>query len=577
MTGRPAVRYGSDLVADLLREAGLRHVSFNPGSTIRGLHESLVDAGLPPELVLCLTEGIAVSVAQGYAKACGEPMAVLLHDVVGLQNASMSIYNAWCDRVPMLLIGGTGPLSKARRRPWIDWIHTASSQAEVVRQYVKWDDQPHDVDSVPESFARALSTAVSVPPGPVYWCLDVGLQEQELPTDPPRRPLSDYATATPPAPSPRELDELAARLRAARLPLLVSGFAGNTPQGFHRLVELAELLHAPVLDVGPRFNFPTTHELWATGLPELHADVDLVVLLDCEDPLGALARLRPHRDAVPVVNVTTAHLRLRGWAHDYQSLAPAQAHLTADVPVALEGLVERLRDVGPDEQLRDERRVLTSGRVRRQRAAWRAEARAADAEGCIPLARALLLLDEALSGLNVVLAAGTNDRLEHRLWSLDRPRQWCGHTGGGGLGYGVAASVGVAMAVPEGTVVVDVQGDGDLLFAPQALWTASRLQLPLLVVVNDNRCYGNTAEHARAVAQDRGRGAGLEFEGSGLVDPVVDLPALARSFGVAAWGPVNDTADLPAVLEQAVSTVRAGAPALVDIVTSEGAYHQEER
>jgi acetolactate synthase-1/2/3 large subunit len=578
MTADPAVRFGSDLVADLLREASVRHVSFNPGSTIRGLHESLVDAALPPELVLCLTEGIAVSVAQGYAKASGEPMAVLLHDVVGLQNASMSIYNAWCDRVPMLLIGGTGPMSKARRRPWIDWIHTASSQAEAVRQYVKWDDQPHDIESVPESFARALSTSVAVPPGPVYWCLDVDLQEQELPVDPPRRPLSAYAVPTAPAPQPRDLDDLAARLRAASMPLLVSGFAGDTPEGFHGLVELAERLHAPVLDVGPRFNFPTTHELWATGLPEVYGDVDLVVLLDCEDPVGALAPLRADWDAVPVVNVTTAHLRLRAWAHDYQALAPADKHLTADAPAVLDGLIERLRAVGPDERLRQARRERTAGRVQQRRAAWWAEAQAAEAEGCVPLERVLVELDKALAGSDVVLAAGTNERLEHRLWTLDQPRQWCGHTGGGGLGYGVAASLGVAMAVPEGTVVVDVQGDGDLLFAPQALWTASRLQLPLLVVVNNNRCYGNTANHARHVTRDRGRPSGREYAGSGLADPPVDLAALARSFGVAAWGPVTDAAALPAVLEQAVAAVRAGAPALVDVVTPGGpGSSQEER
>jgi len=579
--GVPAPRYGSDLVADLLREAGVDHVAFNPGSTIRGLHESLVHAGKPPELVLCLTEGIAVTVAQGYAKACGRPMAVLLHDVVGLQNASMSIYNAWCDRVPMLLVGGTGPMSKARRRPWIDWIHTASSQAEVVRHFVKWDDQPHDVASVPESFARALTTTVAVPPGPVYWCLDVDLQEQPLPVDPPRRPLADFAVPTPPGPRPEDLDDLAARLRSARQPLLVAGHVGDTPEGFAALVELAELLHAPVLDVGPRFNAPTTHELWATALPDLVPGSDLVVLLDCEDPAGALAAtgidLDGPRQVTPaVVSTGTGSLRLRSWAHDYQALAPAAVHLTSDAVPVLQGLLTRLHAEPCDPAARDGRRARTAGRAAGQRARWRQEAAQAEHPHAVPVERLLVELGDALAGLDVVLSSGTNDRLEHRLWPLDRPRQWCGHTGGGGLGYGVAAAVGVALGVPPGTVVVDVQADGDLLFAPQALWTAARLSLPLLVVVHDNRCYGNTAGHARTVGRDRGRSAGLEHAGSGLTDPVVDLAGLARSFGVAAWGPVSSVDRLRPALDEAVATVRAGRPALVDVVTPGGPPLEED-
>jgi len=572
-----APRYGSDLIVELLHEAGLTRVSFNPGSTIRGLHESLVHAGRSDELVLCLSEGIAVTVAQGYAKACGRPMAVLLHDIVGLQNASMAIYNAWCDRVPMLLLGGTGPLSKARRRPWIDWIHTASAQAELVRPFVKWDDQPHDLESVPESLARAVTASVAVPPGPVYWCLDVDLQEQPLGEHQPAgRPLASYPVPTPPSAHPDDLDEMAGRLRTARLPLLVTGFAGDTPEGFGLLVELAELLHAPVLDAGPRLSFPTTHELWAGALPELMTEVDLAVLLDCEDPAGALTTSLPDLPADRVVNVTTAHLRLRSWAQDYQRLPAASRHLTADARPVLQGLLDRLRARPVEARLRIDRQSLLADRAREHRRGWREQARQAERADCVPLERLLVELDDALAGLDIVLAAGTNERLEHRLWSLDRPRQWCGHTGGGGLGYGIAASIGVALAVPAGTIVVDVQADGDLLFAPQALWTASRLHLPLLIVVNNNRCYGNTARHARHIAHDRRRSAGLEYAGSGLDDPVVDLAGLARSFGVAAWGPISDADQLPGVLAEAVATVRAGTPALIDVVMPGGPGTDQE-
>lgn len=562
-------RYGSDLVVDLLREAGVEYVAFNPGSTIRGLHDSLVHAESGPHPVLCLHEGIAVGVAQGYAKACGRPMAVLLHDVVGLQNASMYIYNAWCDRVPMLLIGGTGPMSKSRRRPWIDWIHTATAQAEAVRHYVKWDDQPHDLDSVVESFARALTTAVACPPGPVYWCLDVDLQEQPLPDTLSPQPLGAYAVPAAPAPRAEDLDEVADLLRGAELPLIVTGLAGDTDEGFRALVELAELLHAPVLDVGPRLAFPTSHELWADGVQELLPQADLVLLLDVDDALGVLRRIGSDTSR-PVVAITTGHLRMRSWAHDYQSLVPVLRHLTADSVPALQGLLTRLRaDPGPAAQ-RERRQRLTAGRVSDSREQWRRTAEKSTENATVPLDRLIHEVGRALAGRRYVVAAGTNERLEHRLWDLAEPRQWCGHTGGGGLGYGVAAAVGVAIATGPGTVVVDVQADGDLLYAPQALWTAARLRLPLLVVVHNNRCYGNTAGHAREVAAARGRPPGGEYAGSGLTDPEVDIAGLARSMGVAAWGPVRDPQQLGPVLETAVTSVLSGAPALVEVITPGG-------
>ncbi|WNV77089.1 thiamine pyrophosphate-dependent enzyme [Geodermatophilus sp. DSM 44513] len=562
--------WGSDLAVDLLRQAGIEYVALNPGATIRGLHDSLVHApDGAPRMVLCLHEGVAVGIAHGYAKASGRPMAVLLHDVVGLQNASMAIYNAWCDRVPMLVLGGTGPMSKARRRPWIDWIHTASAQAEAIRHYVKWDDQPHDLHSVPESFARAVGLATSSPAGPVYWCLDVDLQEERLPADLPEVSLDRFAVPTPPAARPEDLDELAERLRTARFPLFVAGHAGDTPEGFTALVELAELLAAPVLDTGPRLNFPTDHELWAAGMPDRLAEADLVVLLDVDDPLGALRGALSDVRA-PAVAITPGHLRVRSWAHDYQALVPTSRHLTSDAVPALTGLLARLREDPAPSGTVAERRAGLAGCVRRTRERWRAAAETATAAGTVPVPRLLSELGRALEGRDWVLAAGTVDRAEHRLWDFTRPRQWCGHSGGGGLGYGPAASVGVALASPPGRIVVDVQGDGDLLFGPQALWTAARLGVPVLFVVHDNRAYGNTVGHARSLGATRGRSAGSEYVGSGLDQPAVDLAGLARSLGVPAWGPVRDPGHLRLALTDALATVAAGRPALIDVLTPGG-------
>ncbi len=182
--------YGSDLVVDVLRALGIEYAVLNPGATFRGLHDSLVNYGgnERPELIQCCHEEIAVAVAHGYAKAAGRPCAAVLHDVVGLQHASMAIFNAWCDRVPVLLLGGTGPMAVERRRPWIDWIHTALVQGTLVRDYVKWDDQPASLASIPEAIVRGYRIAVTEPQGPVYVCLDADLQEAPIAEPVPRGP-----------------------------------------------------------------------------------------------------------------------------------------------------------------------------------------------------------------------------------------------------------------------------------------------------------------------------------------------------------------------------------------------------
>jgi len=565
------VRYGSDLVVDLLREAGIEHVAFNPGATFRGIHDSLVHTPGAPQVVLCLHEAVSVAVAQGYAKASGRPMAVLLHNVVGLQNAAMAIYNAWCDRAPMLLLGGTGPKSKAGRRPWIDWIHTAAPQAAVVRDHVKWDDEPHDLASVPESFARGLAAARTAPAGPVYLCYDVELQEDAIPADAAPEGIGRYPLPADPAPDPTALAELAAVLRGAERPVLLAGHAGEAPGAHAALGELAGLLGAPVLDTGVRLALPTSHPLNATGLPGLLEEADVVLALDVEDlrgPLGDRMGDGSRPGDVRVLEVTLGPLRLRGWSHDYGALAPAERQVVGGGDSAVAGLVGLLRADGPaDPGAAAARADTVAARVETAREAWRRAGAAAEADGAVPLERLVHELGRALDGVPYVLANGTNGRLEHRQWRLDAPRQYLGWHAGGGLGYGVGAAIGAALAQAPGTITVDVQADGDLLFLPSALWTAAHLRLPILVVVHDNRQYGNTVEHAAALARHRGRADPRPHAGAALDDPPVDLAALARSFGIWSAGPIADPGTLAERLAEAVTVVRAGRPALVDVLT----------
>jgi thiamine pyrophosphate-dependent acetolactate synthase large subunit-like protein len=557
-------RYGSDVVVDLLVEAGIEHVAFNPGASFRGIHDSLVHTPGAPDVTLCLHEMIAVSMAQGYAKAAGKPMAALLHNVVGLQNASMAIYNAWCDRVPMLLLGGTGPRSKAHRRPWIDWIHTASVQGNLVRDFVKWDDEPHDLASVEESFARGLGATLSRPSGPVYLCYDVDLQEDPVPPDLVLGGISGFPVPSTPAASPADVSWLLDRLRTADRPVILAGYVGETREGFAALVELAEAVGAAVVDTGVRHAFPTTHPLAATHVEEVLAEADVLLALDVED---LHSHLRTRLRTPTLLNVSLANLKLRSWAHDYQALVRAERHVTAGADEVVAELLVQLKTAPMDADVVSARHRWVAERTSRARRAWRSAAQRSDGNGVVPLDRLLVELDEALSGVDFVLGGGTNARLEHRLLTLDRPRQYAGWAAGGGLGYGVGGALGVALAQRPGTVTVDVQADGDLLFLPSALWTAAHRSLPVLILVNNNRQYGNTVEHAATIARRRVREPSRRYVGAGLADPPVDLAGLARSYGVWAAGPVSDPTTLGERLAEAVAVVRSGRPALLDVLT----------
>lgn len=560
------VRFGSDLIVDLLAESGIEHVAFNPGASFRGIHDSLVHRSGAPEISLCMHESVAVGIAQGYAKAAGKPMAALLHDVVGLQNASMSIYNAWCDRVPMLLLGGTGPKAKPHRRPWIDWIHTASVQASIVRDFVKWDDEPHDLGSVEESFARALAAANSEPHGPVYLCYDVDLQEDPVPDGFTRGGISRYAVPSAPAPSGQDVTWLLDKLREAQRPVILAGYVAQDADAFAELVELAESLGAAVVDTGVRHAFPTTHPLAAMHLPGFLAHADVVLALDVED-IHSHLHTRYGNPGLTILNVSLSGLKLRAWAHDYQAMVPAERFITASADSVVSALVGRLRQDPLPGAVVAARRGAIGAATASARASWRQRAGAATADGLIPLDRMLYELSRALDGTDFVLGGATNGRHEHKFLALDRPRQYTGWGAGGGLGYGVSGALGTALAQPRGTITVDVQADGDMLYLPSALWTAARKSLPVLVVVNNNRQYGNTVEHAAKIARRRGHRDDTRYAGAGLGDPPVDLSGLARSFGVWSPGPVSDPDTLAEQLANAVKVVSAGKPALLDVLT----------
>ena len=577
--------YGSDLVVDLLRAVGIEYVALNPGATYRGLHDSLVNYGgnRAPELVLTTHEEIAVAMAHGYAKAQGAPMAAVVHDIVGLQHASMAIFNAFCDRAPVLVLGATGPMDATRRRPWIDWIHTALVQGTQVRDYVKLDDQPASVAALPEAFLRAWRVARAEPMGPVYLCLDAGLQEQAL-----DRPIvlpdaGRFQPAAGPHADPRALDEAARRLAEARSPVIVVESLGRRPEATGPLCRLAELLAAPLVDLAAesqgRPSVPADHPLDMTDArDEAIRDADVVLGLDVSSFLTALGEtdrttreVRLLNERTHIIAISLDDYAFRSWAHTFQSLAPVDLPIAADAGLVLPALVAAV-----EERLKRDRgaadRRARAKRIGARHAALRAEARDVVTleRSARPLAPSVLAAEvwDVIKGEDWALANGTGKGWARRLWDW-RPERSYGGSGGAGLGYGLPAALGVALAHRgSGKVCVNLQADGDLLYVVSALYTAAHHRLPLLTVMFNNRTYGNDETHQEAVAKARGRPIEQKVVGIRIDDPAPDFARLAQGFGVWAEGPI-DTADaVGPALRRALRVVKdEGRPALVDVIT----------
>lgn len=564
--------YGSDLAVQALASMGVEYAALNPGASTRGLHESLVHAG-SPELLLALHEEVAVAIAHGYGKAAGRPMAVVLHDLVGLQHAVMAIFNAWVDRVPMLLIGGSGPADTTQRRPWLDWIHSPRWQSLTVREIVKWDDEPASVDAMLDSLRRAFRIATSAPQGPTYVAIDVGLQDERAdgPAELPRP--SGPAAFVPP---PEDLERLARMLEAAEFPVLLADFAGGSEPAYRALIAIAATVGAAVVDLGGRHNFPSRH--WADATDDRRGVLemaDLAVCIDVRDTAWALlsqvdlesrgsrALLAP---GATVARIGLGELLHRGYV-DREGEAAVDLDLVADTAVALP-LLAGLLCVDPADRKRRARVERLERRSAAAHAAAREQAEREAAGDRITAAVVAAELGALIGDRPWLLANGFLQGWARRLWDWDRFGCYLGRSGGEGLGYGPGASIGAGLAAKgSDTLVLDLQSDGDLLYTPSALWTAAHHRIPLLTVVMNNRSYGKDRQHQIAVSRARARGTEDRVGvGIDIDDPAVDLATMAGSLGVEGFGPVEHPRDVRPALERALAAVEAGRPALVDVV-----------
>lgn len=571
----PVMGWGSDAIAELLGRLDLEYISLVPGASYRGLHDSLVNylGNEKPRMLLCLHEEHAVALAQGYAKVTGRPMAVALHSNVGLMHAAMAMFNAYCDRVPMLVLGATGPVDAASRRPWIDWIHTAADQGALIRNYCKWDDQPGSVEAALEAVMRAYLLTQARPTAPTYVCLDAAIQEEALEA-PMEVPQPDhYQVPAAPAPQPGLVARAARLLREAERPLLLVGRVGRSQAAWDARVNLAERLGACVLtDLKTPASFPTRHRLHpavpgtrvTSSGTELMRRADLILSLAWIDIGGTLSVALGGRPRPAVISCTDEVALSNGWSKDHFNLAPTEMSVFASPDLLVDALLDSLGGEG-------ETGPRDGWTIDLGSAGPAAEERSEGEDG-LRMSDLAAALREALAGRDHSYVA-----LPHGWRGSDvdtrGPLDYLGRDGGGGVGSGPGIAVGAALALDAiGRLPVAVLGDGDYLMGSSALWTASHHRLPLLVVVANNRSYYNDEVHQERMARRRSRPVGNRSVGLHLRDPDPDLAALARSYGLRGHGPVETARGLESALASAVAEVEKGKAAVVDVRVSPHGY-----
>lgn len=560
--------WGSDVAAEMLRRLGIEYIALNPGASFRGFHDSLVNylGNRKPQILLCLHEDHAVAIAHGYAKATDKAMGVALHANVGLMHALVGIFNAWCDRIPMLIMGANGPVDATKRRPWIDWIHTSKDQGALLRHSVKWDDEPRSAQALVEAMLRAGALMRTPPKGPVYICLDVGMQEAQLEGSIAIPPIERYSPAHAPSAAAEVVARVADHLVGGRRPVILVGRSSRSQSAWDQRVRLAELLGARVVtDLKSPAAFPTDHPLHLSGLTlrissaavAAVRQADVVLLLDWVDTAGFFDALGS-QIAATVISCSLDSYLHSGASMEHGGLAPADISVLAE-PELFVGQVLAAVEAQLHETPKWLRDADALPRVPRAPNAKPDDATIAPAD--IAFALNVLRASHTLTLARVPIAWDGDS------YAFTGPLDFLGYDGGGGLSSGPGNTIGAALALRGTTrVVVGILGDGDFLQASGALWTAARYAIPALFVISNNRSNLTDVAHQETIARQRGRRIENRGIGQHIDEPVIDLHALALAQGVAAAGPIQRFGDLIPALETALAIVESGRPYLLDVL-----------
>jgi len=576
-------RPGADFMVDAIKSLGIEYICANPGSDFRGLHESLINYGgnKNPEFITCTHEESSIGMGHGYAKIEGKPLLAMAHGTVGLQHASMALYNAYCDRVPVMMIVGNTMDAKARRANVV-WDHSAQDPAAMVRDFTKWDDQPASLQHFAESVVRAYKVAMTPPMMPVLLVADTELQERPAPTDEALRVPKLTVPAAPPGDS-GSVKEAARLLVGAENPLIVVDRGARTAAGLKLIVELAETLQAAVIDQGGRMNFPSRHPLNQTDRARaVLAAADVILGLEVSDLFDTLhftswqldgVTRRLTKADVKIVNISSMDLYLKSNYQDFQRYIETEVAIAADAEATLPSLIETAKLL-----INDGKRAMYQERGKKFAAAREAALEQARTDATygwdaspVSTGRLCAELWGQIKNEDWSLVSDVSpwvSRWPQRLWSFDKYYQFIGGAGAYGIGYGAPAAVGAALANRKyGRLTVNIQGDGDLMYSPGVLWTAAHHRIPLLSIMHNNRGYQQEQMLVQQMAGEHSRGITRANIGTTITDPNIDYCKLAQGLGLHAEGPINDPAELGPAIKRAIEVVKRGEPALIDVVT----------
>ena len=581
-----SIRPGSDFMVDVFKTLGIEYIAANPGSSFRGLQESFINYGknTSPEWLTCCHEESSVAMAHGYAKIEGKPMMIMAHGTVGLQHASMAIYNAYCDRVPVYIVLGN-ILDVNYRRGYPEWVHSVQDAAAMVRDYTKWDDTPVSLSHFAESAVRAYNISMTPPYEPVVLVADGTLQEEPVTEKNLRIPK--LVMSAPPQGDSGAVAEAARLLVNAENPVIVAGRVARTPKGIEHLVELADVLQARVQDQRMRMNFPSAHPLYGhpgavIANPNL-SDHDVILALEAQDLWGITHKMTGFnkfgmesqptiKPGAKVITVSAVELNHKSNYQDFGRYVEADLAITGDPEATLPELIEAVKKlITPDRRRALQERGV---KIAAENQAGRARNRelAAVAWDASPISTARLSAELWAQIKNEDWSLVSNDRFVSswptRLWNFSKPYHYIGAQGGAGIGYQAPAAVGAALANKKhGRLTVNIQCDGDLNYAPGVLWTAAHHKIPMLNVMHNNRAYHEERMYLALLGAKYDRDLGRSDIGTALHGPDIDYASIAKGYGLYAEGPISDPKELGPALKRAIARVKAGEPALLDVVT----------
>ncbi|HEV2198932.1 MAG TPA: thiamine pyrophosphate-dependent enzyme [Bryobacteraceae bacterium] len=577
---------GSDFMIDVIKSLGIEYCAANPGSSFRALHESMINYGgnSMPELLTCCHEESSAAMAHGYAKIEGKPMMIMAHGTVGLQHASMAIYNCYADRVPMLVVLGN-ILDVNYRRGSAEWVHSVQDAASLVRDFVKWDDTPVTLQHFAESAVRAYKISTTVPMEPVVIVADGTLQEEPIREKNLRIPKLVMSSI--PQGDSGAVADAARILVAAENPVVVAGNVARTPRGIELLVELADTLQARVHDQRLRMNFPSNHPLagrsGATRATPNITDSDAILALEADDLWGVLHRSTPinrfgmetrpiTKAGAKIITVSAVELNHKSNYQDFGRYVEADIAVTGDPEATLPELIEAVRKlITPGRKRAFEERGKKIVEANRKAHQMDLE-QAALAFDATPVSTARMAGELWAQVKNEDWSLVSNDRhcsfWPTRLWNFTKQYQFIGAQGGAGVGYNAPASVGAALANRKhGRLTVSIQDDGDFNYLPAVFWTAAHHNIPLLSVMHNNRAYHEERMYIQLYGAKYNRAVDRSDIGTALIKPDIDYATVAKGYGVYAEGPIGDPKDLGPAIRRGIERVKAGEPALIDVVT----------